>query len=120
MKTKQTFKKIGLELRKGIKSELPRILPLLAIVCFCGITAFAAGGDGAVAISQVTADIEKYVGPVKKLIYAIAAVIALVGAFNIYHKMTNGDQDVKKTVMLVLGGCIALLAMAEALPAMFV
>ena len=28
---------------------------------------------------------------------AIAAVIVLVGAFNVYFKMQNGDQDVKKT-----------------------
>ena len=59
-------------------------------------------------------------GPsVKKLLYAIAAIIALVGAFNVYHKMTNGDQDVKKTIMLTLGGCIAMLALSEALPAFF-
>ena len=50
---------------------------------------------------------------------AIAAVIALVGAFNVYFKMQNGDQDVKKTIMLTIGGCIAFVALSEALPAFF-
>lgn len=45
---------------------------------------------------------------------AIAAVIALVGAFNVYFKMSNGDQDVKKTTMLTIGGCVAFIAMSEA------
>jgi len=51
--------------------------------------------------------------------YAIAAVIALVGAFNVYFKMQNGDQDVKKTIMMTIGGCVAMVAMATALPMFF-
>ena len=50
---------------------------------------------------------------------AIAAVIVLVGAFNVYFKMQNGDQDVKKTIMLTIGGCVAFIAMSEALPLFF-
>ena len=49
----------------------------------------------------------------------IAAVIVLVGAFNVYFKMQNGDQDVKKTIMMTIGGCIAFIALSEALPLFF-
>lgn len=31
----------------------------------------------------------------------------------------NGDQDVKKTIMLTIGGCIAFIALSEALPLFF-
>ena len=34
-------------------------------------------------------------------------------------KMQNGDQDVKKTIMLTIGGCVAFIAMSEALPLFF-
>ena len=57
--------------------------------------------------------------PVSNLMKAIAAVIVLVGAFNVYFKMQNGDQDVKKTIMLTIGGCIAFIALSEALPLFF-
>ena len=57
--------------------------------------------------------------PVSNLMKAIAAVIVLVGAFNVYFKMQNGDQDVKKTIMLTIGGCVAFIAMSEALPLFF-
>lgn len=76
-----------------------------------------AGATGA--FTKIATDIKGYQGPVKNILYAIASVIALVGAFNIYHKMTNGDQDVKKTIMLTLGGCIGFVALAAALPEFF-
>ena len=63
--------------------------------------------------------IQSYETPVANLMKAIAAVIVLVGAFNVYFKMQNGDQDVKKTVMMTIGGCVAFIAMSEALPMFF-
>ena len=60
-----------------------------------------------------------YQTPVANLMKAIAAVIVLVGAFNVYFKMQNGDQDVKKTIMMTIGGCVAFIAMSEALPLFF-
>ena len=36
-----------------------------------------------------------------------------------YFKMQNGDQDVKKTIMMTIGGCVAFIAMSEALPMFF-
>ena len=38
---------------------------------------------------------------------AIAAVIVLVGAFNVHFKMQNGDRDVKKTIMPTIGGLLS-------------
>ncbi|MCM1337411.1 MAG: DUF4134 domain-containing protein [Candidatus Amulumruptor caecigallinarius] len=74
---------------------------------------------GAAGFTQATTEFQKYKDPVQKLLYAIAAVISLVGAFNIYFKMQNGDQDVKKTIMMTVGGCVAFVAAASALPAFF-
>ena len=53
---------------------------------------------------------------VKTLMNGIAACIAVVGAFSVYFKMQNGDQDVKKTIMMVVGGAIAFVVMGQALP----
>lgn len=70
-------------------------------------------------LNTATTDIKEYVDPVQKLIYAIAAVVAIVGAFSIFFKMQNGDQDVKKSIMMIVGGCIALVTMATVLPKFF-
>ena len=100
---------------KTIFSNSHRIVPVVAMLVLFSMPALAQADP----FASATGTIGGYAASVKKLLYAIAAIIALVGAFNVFHKMTNGDQDVKKTIMLTLGGCIAMLALSEALPAFF-
>lgn len=78
-----------------------------------------ASSKGAGGFTKATTEIQSYETPVANLMKAIAAVIVLVGAFNVYFKMQNGDQDVKKTVMMTIGGCVTFIAMSEALPMFF-
>lgn len=97
-----------------------RALSLLIVQVIVGVsTAYADDAGGSDPFAAATGEIAGYQSSVQNLLYAIAAIIALVGAFNVYHKMTNGDQDVKKTIMLTLGGCIAMVALSTALPAFF-
>ena len=51
--------------------------------------------------------------------YAIAGVVAIVGAISVYIKMNNEEQDVKKSIMMIVGACIFLVAAAQALPLFF-
>ena len=61
-------------------------------------------------------EIAKYVPIVVKLCYAIAGVVAVVGAISVYIAMNNEEQDVKKKIMMIVGACIFLVAAAQALP----
>lgn len=64
-------------------------------------------------------EIAKYVPIVVKLCYAIAGVVAVVGAISVYISMNNEEQDVKKKIMMIVGACIFLVAAAQALPLFF-
>ena len=64
-------------------------------------------------------EIAKYVPIVVKLCYAIAGVVAVVGAISVYISMNNEEQYVKKKIMMVVGACIFLIAAAQALPLFF-
>ena len=64
-------------------------------------------------------EIAKYVPFVVKLCYAIAGVVAVVGAISVYIAMNNEEQDVKKKIMMIVGACIFLVAAAQALPLFF-
>ena len=81
-------------------------LKSLALMLVCGTAvAFAqnAAGDytaGTTALSTVTEEIAKYVPYVVKLCYAIAGVVAIVGAISVYVKMNNEEQDVKNILVL--------------------
>lgn len=95
-----------------------KVLMLFALVFFTTINAMAQADAGAGFASAATT-IKGYQTQVSNLMKAIGAVIAVVGAFNVYFKMQNGDQDVKKTIMLTIGGCVAFVALGEALPMFF-
>lgn len=100
-------------------------MKMLALMLVCGTAVtFAqnAAGDytaGTNALSTVTEEIAKYLPYVVKLCYAIAGVVAVVGAISVYIAMNNEEQDVKKKIMMVVGACIFLVAAAQALPLFF-
>ncbi len=100
-------------------------LKTMALMLAIGTTAtFAqnAAGDytaGTTALSEVTTQIAKYIPYVVKLVYAIAGVVAVVGAITVYIKMNNEEQDVKKSIMMIVGACLFLVAAAQALPLFF-
>ena len=71
------------------------------------------------AILCYSEEIAKYVPIVVKLCYAIAGVVAVVGAISVYIAMNNEEQDFKKKIMMIVGACIFLVAAAQALPLFF-
>lgn len=102
----------------------PRLKMFLLVLVGGSAIAFAqnAAGDytaGTTALGTVTDEIAKYVPYVTKLCYAIAGVVAVVGAISVYIKMNNEEQDVKKSIMMIVGACIFLVAAAQALPLFF-
>ena len=97
------FKKIKNYMKRAVHSQR---LKTLALMLVCGTAACLAqnsAGDytaGTTALSTVTEEIAKYVPFVVKLCYAIAGVVAVVGAISVYIKMNNEEQDVKNILVL--------------------
>lgn len=92
------------KMMKGICSS-ERIKMLSFMLLVGTVTAFAqnAAGDysaGTTALGTVTDEIAKYVPYVVKLCYAIAGIVAVVGAISVYIKMNNEEQDVKNILVL--------------------
>ena len=68
-----------------------RVAAFLGMFLFCAVMTFAQS-KGAGGFQKAITEVSSYQTPVSNLMKAIAAVIALVGAFSIYFKMQNGDQ----------------------------
>ena len=77
-------------LQQGWKN-LPkkRIASFVGMFLFCAVATYASS-KGAGGFTKATTEISSYQTPVANLMKAIAAVIVLVGAFNVYFKMQNG------------------------------
>lgn len=117
--TNKNFRELAIRAGKGLKRVVTS-LQFLLVTCLMLVSGMAfAQATGAAGFEKATQTISGYQIEVSKLMKAIAAVIAIVGAFNVYFKMQNGDQDVKKTIMLTIGGCIAFVALSEMLPLFF-
>lgn len=101
------FKKTTNYLKKTAKSVLSsgRLKTLALMLLVGGGIAMAqnSAGDytaGTSALTTVTEEIAKYVPIVVKLCYAIAGVVAVVGAISVYIAMNNEEQDVKNILVL--------------------
>ena len=90
-------------IRKFLASPKTRAVALMLLVG--GTAAFAQSGAGdytagTSALTTVAEEIAKYVPIVVKLCYAIAGVVAIVGAISVYISMNNDEQDVKNILVL--------------------
>ena len=101
------FKKTTNYLKKTAKSVLSsgrlKTLALMLLVGGGVVMAQNSAGDytaGTTALTTVTEEIAKYVPIVVKLCYAIAGVVAVVGAISVYIAMNNEEQDVKNILVL--------------------
>ena len=115
-KTKQMCRKA-----LGFVNRIANKVTMFILMLLSGAVARAqnSAGDytaGTNALSTVAEEIAKYVPIMVKLCYAIAGVVAIVGAISVYIAMNNEEQDVKKKMMMVVGACIFLIAAAKALP----
>ncbi len=100
---------------EGCVSSVKRCAMAFALLLTASVSAFAqnAAGDysaGTTALSEVAEEIAKYVPIVVQLCYAIAGVVAILGAISVYIAMNNEEQDVKKKIMMVVGACLFLIA----------
>ena len=63
--------------------------------------------------------VKSYFEPAVRLIYAIGAVVGLVGAIKTYNKFSSGDPDTGKTAASWFGSCVFLIVAATVLKSFF-
>ena len=91
---------------------------LAAVAMLSGIGAFAQG-NGTAGINEATQMVTSYFDPATQLIYAIGAVVGLIGGVKVYNKFSSGDPDTSKTAASWFGECILLIVAATVLRSFF-
>lgn len=92
---------------------------LIASVLLLSISSAFAQGNGLSGINQATNMVTSYFDPATKLIYAIGAVVGLIGGVKVYSKFSSGDPDTSKTAASRFGACIFLIVAATILRSFF-
>ena len=71
---------------------------IAAVLLLSAYSAFAQG-NGLSGINQATNMVTSYFDPATKLIYAIGAVVGLIGGVKVYSKFSSGDLEDRRELV---------------------
>ncbi len=92
---------------------------IMALITFSLIALVAKAQDGAAGIQEADSQVRSYFEPGTNLMYAIGAVLGLVGAVKVFQKWNAGDNDTGKVAAAWFGSCIFLVVVATVLQSFF-
>lgn len=75
--------------------------------------------DGSAGINQATTMVKGYFDAGCNLMYAIGAVLGIVGAIKVYRKWNEGEPDTNKVAAAWFGSCIFLVVVATVIKSFF-
>lgn len=75
--------------------------------------------DGNAGINEATTKVKSYFETGTDLMYAIGAVVGLVGAIKVYQKWNSGEHDTGKVASSWFGSCVFLVIVATVLQSFF-
>ncbi len=107
---KKCCQKILLKRKIAVKS-----LSLAGI--FLSLTAYAQ--DGNAGINEANEKVRSYFDSGTSLMYAVGAILGLIGAVKVYQKWNSGDQDTGKVAAAWFGSCVFLVVVATVIKSFF-
>lgn len=89
------------------------------LFCLLLLTHKAFSQDGNAGINQANQMVRSYFQTGTTLLYAIGAIVGLIGAIKVYSKWNSGDQDTGKVAASWFGSCIFLVVVATVIKSFF-
>ena len=87
------------------------------LMAFGAVSAFAQ--DGNAGIAEATNKVKGYFDTGCDLMYAIGAVVGIIGAIKVFNKWNAGEPDTNKVAAAWFGSCIFLVVVATVLKSFF-
>lgn len=75
--------------------------------------------DGIAGINEANEKVRSYYAAGTNLMYAIGAVVGLIGAIKVYNKWNAGDHDTGKVAAAWFGSCVFLVVVATVIQSFF-
>ena len=83
------------------------------------LTLAAAAQDGTAGINEANTKVRSYFAAGTNLMYAVGAIVGLIGAVKVYQKWNSGDQDTGKVAAAWFGSCVFLVVVATVIRSFF-
>ena len=91
----------------------------LAFAVYCLTYLHAYAQDGNAGINEANMRVRSYFDTGTNLMYAIGAILGLIGAVKVYQKWNGGDPDTGRVAAAWFGSCIFLVVVATVLKSFF-
>jgi len=101
-----------------MKNKVPALLSS-AILFLIRASVHAQTADGNAGINQANTTVRGYFDAGTNLMYAVGAILGLIGAVKVYQKWNHGDHDTGKVAAAWFGSCIFLVIVATVLKSFF-
>jgi hypothetical protein len=101
---------------KKWKGFLQRFYLTLSIAA---VTLVAKAQDGNTGINEANTKVRSYFDSGTNLMYAVGAIVGLIGAVKVYQKWNSGDHDTGKVAAAWFGSCVFLVIVATVIKSFF-
>lgn len=92
-------------------------LAYLLLFLLTGLVVFAQ--DGNAGINEANTRVRSYFAAGTNLMYAVGAIVGLIGAVKVYNKWNSGDPDTGKVAAAWFGSCVFLVVVATVIRSFF-
>lgn len=103
---------------KNAKQKLVALMATVWLLCI-QLMVHAQQADGNAGINEATTKVKSYFNSGTSLMYAIGAIVGLVGAIKVYQKWNSGDHDTGKVAAAWFGSCVFLVVVATVIKSFF-
>jgi hypothetical protein len=101
------------------KKSKTRIVYASTTVVLLFVTALVYAQDGNAGIQEANTKVRSYFTSGTNLMYAVGAVVGLIGAVKVYNKWNSGDPDTGRVAASWFGSCVFLVVVATVIRSFF-
>lgn len=95
------------------------LVAVIATTALFAISLAVNAQDGIAGIEEANQKVRSYFDAGTNLMYAVGAILGLIGAVKVYQKWNAGDQDTGKVTAAWFGSCVFLVVVATVIKSFF-
>jgi hypothetical protein len=107
------------KVKLGIERLSRRAKYAFMLTAAMAIAMYSRAQDGNAGITEATTKVKGYFANGVNLMYAVGALVGLIGAIKVYQKWNSGDPDTSKVAAAWFGSCIFLVVVATVIKSFF-
>lgn len=102
-----------------MRNIVSKAMRIVALAILLALPLAAIAQDGLAGINEANQQVRSYFDAGTDLMYAVGAILGLIGAVKVYQKWNAGDPDTGKVAAAWFGSCVFLVVVATVIQSFF-